>query len=84
VASQRQVTPQRPNSDTFAKFSRWPLFGNSVRIRPLAITPDSAMTDHMSVTDINKINGLTQTTNLGVGSSNLSGRAILLHYQDIF
>jgi len=41
------------------------------------MTPISTSRGFLTVTDLNDFNGLAQTTNLGVRSSNLFGRAIL-------
>ncbi len=40
------------------------------------MTPISATSGFLTVTDLNDFNGPAQTTNLGVRSSNLFGRAI--------
>jgi hypothetical protein len=42
------------------------------------MTPISTVRGFLTVTDLNDFNGLAQTTNLGVRSSNLFGRAISL------
>jgi hypothetical protein len=42
--------------------------------------PISATSGFLTVTDFNDFNGPTQTTNLGVRSSNLFGRAIKIKH----
>ena len=50
--------------------------GNGARPKTAKYTVISVSNGILTVTDLNDFNGPTQTTNLGVRSSNLFGRAI--------
>jgi hypothetical protein len=66
------LTPVRDIGMTF-------IFRVTESIRELPNEADSATSGFLTVTDLNDFNGPAQTTNLGVRSSNLFGRAIVHH-----